>query len=312
MIQYSHNNRIRFGYNNGLFNKRASNADVLKFHFSSCERAPYDFQTELKETAKVIYEEAKALNRPIYLLQSGGLDSEVMIKSFKGANIPVSCISFEFPNDQNSHETRYIRKFSAEEELNTTFFKFNFLAWLRTPEARTWFHEFCVNDIIMCAHMKLMEHIWFDLNGFPVLGAGDPVIEKGEKSNWLYHKNEFLLAWFWFQHDLKVGGVGTFFQHTPEMLLSFLAEPSFAHAASGKNRIANILMSDLRQLKYSLYYRLWPNLTRRPKFVGYEGIISNVQSANARLSKERNLSFDGRWSLQYTQMLDLLAPSNMR
>ena len=306
MIDYSHDNSLVFGYNGGVFNERQYSCDVLSYTLRPCAREPLSFKEELIETAKLMQQKALVMNRPIYLLQSGGLDSEVMIKSFKAASVPFQAISFRFPRGENQHEIAFIEEFSAKEQLDTMFYDLDLLAWLKAPEARDWFTLSNTEECAMLPHMKLLHHIWFDLGGMPVIGGGDVVIIKQPDGTWHFSKYEKMLPWFWFCTKMEINAGVAFFQHTPEIILAALKEPCIQHAAAGHNRFANLILPDLRQVKYELYHRLWPDLRRRIKFGGTELIFQHLTPFEAKWKGP--IRHNAIWHISYDQAVGALNP----
>ena len=301
-VQYAHENTLAFGYGGELFNE--SNGEPLQFRLARCEREPLPFPEECARTAALLGEKAKRLGRPVYLMQSGGLDSEVMINSFRQAQVPFQTISFEFTGGLNTHETAFIKRFSARHELNTVMYQLDIVEWLKTQEAREYFALSNCWEAAMLPHMKLMHHVWFELGGMPVLGGGDTVIMK-YADGWRFCKYEYILAWYWFMAKHGIDGGVAFFQHTPELMLSMLCEPLIERAARGLDQTANKVLKDLRAVKYRVYHKHWPDLERRIKFGGTEMIHGLVAAFEQRVRAKR---FDSVWSIPYEDAVKALSP----
>lgn len=303
MIEYSHRNTLTFGYGDGVLNE--SDGTPLSYTMQRCSREPLPLKDELIETAKLMQQ--KANGRPIYLMQSGGLDSEVMICSFIDAGIPFKTISFRFPNGQNEHELEFVRHLSEAKQLDTQFYDIDMVNWVRASEAQDWFKLSNCWEIAMLPHMKLMHHIWFELGGMPVLGGGDVVIIKNQ-GQWMYSKYEYILAWYWFCAKMGIDAGVAFFQHTPEVTLAMLRQPEIQRAALGQDALANKVLPDLRAVKYRVYHRLWPELRRRIKFGGTELVHGMIVSVEQELRSKSARRFDGVWSIPYPDFVRAISP----
>jgi hypothetical protein len=245
-------------------------------------------------------------DRPVYLLLSGGMDSEVMVESFLRADVPFTPITFKFKHGLNSHEMQHVQRFSRHHKLKTVYYELDILPFMQSDEAAQFFEESCCWELAMVPHMKLLHHIWFELGGMPVIGGGDVVIRK-EAGEWRLSKYEYMLAWYWFCVQYSIDAGVAFFQHTPEITLAMLREPRIAAAAAGQNQIANRILNDLRQVKYQVYRDHWPHLPIRPKNGGTEMIHTLIRPIEERLRK--GLRYEAIWSTPYQTFCDSISPS---
>jgi hypothetical protein len=308
MADFSHQQCLTFGYEGQLFNERSSMSDTLAYHLAPATRTPLSFPQEMELNARLMEMKAQALGRPIYLLQSGGLDSEVMIKSFKSAKVPFRTISFRFPKGLNEHEMQFVRSFSEAEALDSVYYDIDILSWAGSNEAREWFDLANCQGISMLPHMKLLHHIWFELGGMPVIGGGDVVVIKAPDGSWRFSKYEYMLSWYWFCQKMGIDAGVAFFQHTSEGVLAMCSEPEMLRAGMGEDRLANKILPDLRQVKYNVYYRLWPDLRRRIKFGGSELIYGHIGPRENLWKKQRHLQYDVVWSMPFGELLTQLSP----
>ena len=85
-LELSQNNHFKFGYNGAWFNERSEDRDQWIVSYGRCSREPEDWRSECLETARLIQ---SSTSKPINVLFSGGIDSEVVLQSFMFAGISV-------------------------------------------------------------------------------------------------------------------------------------------------------------------------------------------------------------------------------
>lgn len=306
MIDYSRSNHMTFDYAGRVFGEK-NVGDSVNYNFSKCTRMPVSFADECRRTALLVHEEAEALGRPVYVLVSGGLDSVAMVKGFVAAELPFRTATYIFRNGQNEHEIEHVRDLVSAENLNHTYFEMDGVRWLRSSEAHEWFHRTNAENLATLPLMKLMEHVWFDLGGFPVFGGGDMDIIK-ENGVWCYSRFESFISRFWFSELYGLGNFTSFFQHTPEMILSILNEPEIVKAASGNDATANKVLKELKIVKYNVMHRTWPGLRRRLKFGGTEMIHHHIHATEIAWQRERKVQYGETWCTPYQEFREFLSP----
>lgn len=301
MLEYSHNNTVTFGYGSGRLNEKRA-GDTLNFYFDRCVREPESFKEECYRVARLVRDKADRLNRPIYVLQSGGMDCEVMMKAFIDQKIPIEPISFSFKNSANRHEMFFADAFCKKHGLKSTKFAIDAAQWI--PTQQELFNRTFSASAFMLSHMALLSHVW-DLGGMPVIGAGDVLMRKVE-GDWLFAKQEFMLPWYWHMAQNNIDGVCAFFSWTPEILLSMLREPQMELIGLGNDKLANHLLTNARQAKYNIYVKHWPDLTRRPKFTGEEYIKDLVEPLQEQWAAEREIAYTETWARPYREVREML------
>lgn len=303
-LDYSFENRLVFGYGNGVLNEKRV-GDALYFETEHCTRVPGSFREECVQTARVIQEQAR--DRPIYVLLSGGMDSVAMVMGFIEAGVPFKTATYEFNDGQNAHEMEHVHSLIEREKLDATFYKMDGVKWLTGDEAHELFHQTHSFELGCLPLMKLMEHVWFELGGFPVFGGGDIDIIKRD-GTWHYARFESYISRYWYSQQRGIGVFASFFQHTPEITLSMLNEPEIVKAASGQDRIANLVLNELKAVKYKVMHRIWPGHAARPKFGGTEMIHHHIDRTELAWRAESPITYGDTWSVPYNEFRALLAP----
>jgi hypothetical protein len=308
MMPYTLDNHFSFGYGEGLFNPNdRTDENRLWCAYSRCTQEPGLFPEECVETAKLIGRRAQELGRPIFVCLSGGMDSEVVAKSFLSAGVPFTAITFRFLGGLNSHEIRFVNSFVASHKIKHMFYDIDILSWIASQEAEELFHGAQTASLNLLPHMKLMNHIWFELGGLPVLGNGDVYFENHD-SGWKYVELEYMLSWFKHAIRMKIlGGIG-FFQFTPEITLSMLREPKLYKLGMNYDSYANRIYKTSKHIKYAIYRKYWPDLTLRPKFGGQEMVEKQYEARTATLLDGKNKPAVDKFVLHYQEFRAMLEP----
>lgn len=291
--QLSHHNHFEFGFSNesapeGVpFSFRESSADRWFARYGRCERMPLSFRDECLATARLIRESTRL---PIDVLFSGGVDSEVAVRSFLEARIPIRVLSLRFKNDLNRHDLDWVEKFAREFDVRVTYVDLDILKFWESDAAT-------YADRTQCVSPQLLSTMWLadQTDGFCVLGSGENFIVKrvpstyvsGEspylRSQWDLFEKEKIAAWY--RHFIVQGrdAAPGFFQYTPELVLSWflddLGRDLWNDRIFGKR---NSVSS-----KLPIYLRHFP-LVERPKYTGFE----HLQAEDARVRHELRKKFD--------------------
>lgn len=305
MIDYSSKNYLTFGYGGELFNDK-SVGDSVQYHFTSCTREPESFRAECRRTAEIVYQEATAAEREVYVLVSGGLDSVAMVKGFVEAGVPFKTATYSFKDGLNEHELEHVRTIVEEHSLDNTYLELDAVKWLKSDEAHEWWHRTNCCELGTLPLMKLMQHVW-DIGGYPVFGGGDMDVIK-ENGQWYYSRFESFLSRYWFSERFGLGAFVSFFQHTPEIVLSILNEPEILRAGQGQDRMANTVLNELKIVKYRVMHRIWPGLKRRPKWGGTEQIHHLLVPTEMAWAKERSVVYDETWKVPFAEFVESIKP----
>jgi len=282
MFEYTLNNHFKFGYNKNWFVDRDTEDDNWTVQYGQCERPLKDWREECKFAASTIYEKRQGL--PIDLLFSGGLDSEMMLRSFYEIKVPfnVHFVDYETYN-------RYDRRW-AEKICNSLKIKLN----IHTLDIKKfWLSEDCLKiaETSKCISPQLLTQQWLmsKVDGLPVLGSGecytartDIAIQKalrrgGKNTNdigyennvdWVLVEREKIATWYRYPIKLNRPAIPGFFQYTPEIMLSFL-DDSFLHELHRNLKKGKLSNSSS---KYNVCSQYWPELKKRIKRSGFEDL----------------------------------------
>jgi len=302
-----------FGYNQVPFSRKI-NVDLDQFfcRYSRCRRVPNSFKEECIQTARDVQNQSQNLNRTPFIFLSGGLDSEVVVKAFIDAGVKFKAISFRFTNNLSSHETYYIDKFVIKHNLDHQYYDIE-SDWVISNQAEQFAEQSQCSMSEMIPHMKLLKHVWDNLNGFPVLGNGDLYVSKDISVEWIFDRSkpkyqwnyieyEYILAWNRFAIYNNILGCLNFFMHNPEIVLAMINDPNMFKCVH--DEIQYKLSS--RSTKAVVYIKSWNDLEPRAKYHGSEKLGGRCVELNKKyMSTYRTVD---KWSVPIDQFIKMLEP----
>jgi len=223
----------------------------------------------------------QSFSKPIQILFSGGLDSEVVVRSFVEAGITPEIYIIEFEDELNKHDIDYAKRACQSMGLSFNTLKLNLFNFWQGP---VWDYA---RPVGVCSP-QLAVILWAvnQLDGTVVLGAGDGYFRRDEGSNIFYdYESEISYSLYrWFVYKQKES-VPAFFQYSSELMLSFCLDSKVLRfLRDGKSR--GLLSS--QRIKHELYSQHFELEFRVPQN-GFE----KVQVQDKNLRDEMLKSFPG-------------------
>lgn len=317
MKPYTLDNNLVYGYNGGLFNHFEKTAPgTLECSYARATRIPGTFQDECYAVARQLSADAAAMNRIPMVFLSGGYDSEVTVRAFLDIGLPFQAVTFRLKHNLNRHELYYIEQFSKRYNFEVRYANIDIEEWLKTSDAAHKYDVSRCHYAEMLPHMVLMDLVWEQWQGMPVLGNGDLYVTRDinpawrmkdfsqPKYIWNYLEYEYILAWFRYAvYKKMLGGIG-FFQHTPEITLSMALEPEMNAVCMNQNPYK---MSS-RSTKYVIYKKYWPDLLDRLKYDGGELTKGLYYKFLFDHGNTRMVSYQDVWKMPFPEFQSRIMP----
>lgn len=272
---------------------------VLQCKYGRAVRTPGTFKAECLRAAHLIRE---STNRPIAVMLSGGLDSEVVLRSFMDAGIQVQAWTYSL-GAASIHELAFMNRVTKQLGVSSQIFEFS-ERWLDTPEAATMFRDGESYFIEMVPHMRMLSHL-NDLGYHAVMGNGEVLLEKSN-GMWEYVELEYDLAWYRFCEARGIEASVGFFQQTAELQLAALLHPRTVSVVSGEDVLANKILLTTRPVKYRMYKDEWPDIRLRQKYDGAEQFRDFSMKRSIELRETMSRSFNSKVSIPYADMIKRL------
>lgn len=268
----THDNHFEFGWGKGRFNF-ANKKQKYWVKFGRAKYFPKSFKDECIRAANLINVNA---NKPILIFFSGGIDSEIVVRSFLAINvsIEVAIMKLKWKNNDhiNKHDTKYAYNFCH---------KHNIKIHEVTIDIEESFNTFVMNiakEYTTDRFGIIIQHelIRYFPNYHIVFGGGDIKLiryrELGEKRPGLcILENPLAVQAIEVANSVKTIVSDRFFCHTPELMLSWLLEPDVQHWIQYEVALNSYFGSiNNHSIKSFVLYKIFPDLEIRPKLNGFE------------------------------------------
>jgi hypothetical protein len=212
--------------------------------------------------------EYKKIEKPIYLGLSGGLDSEIIAKSFLSTGVKFKPLIVEYKNKDhilNEHDTFYAKKFCTNNNLDPLIIDLDFNELIHMVYKKEFYPYYRVSDLYQYFQIYLVNLVE-SFNGFLVTGSGtqqwtfDTTLKFKCSSVYFniyeYMKDKNLYHW------------PSFFWSTPELIRSYINVDVVRRFFN--NPEAFKFNNHSESMKKNVYYKFFPNVDKRKKYHGYE------------------------------------------
>jgi len=286
-MQFLKNNYLRTVGNGPTFN--------VEIDLPSNKTANYHQVS--KQVAEQVYENKQG---KLYLMYSGGVDSEYALNVFLSLGIDITPVIIKLTPNYNIHDIQYALDFCQNKNLKPLIIDIDFDNFIKSGK--------CIEIALAskCAAFQLTPtfHGVSQLDGTVVMGShGPPHMKKLDSGEWVVDELEIFYSVLTHFKVNKIHGCPFFLAHTPEQYLSFLLHPIMQDLANNKipGKLGNHSTKGLVFNQISGF-----ELQRRPKYTGYETIES------AEIFKHENIKWfdtvkDKWWGVYEENYFDLIA-----
>lgn len=246
-------------------------------------------QTYFQETIKnVEYLHANKTGR-FQVLFSGGLDSQYVCEVLLRLGMLFDVIIIELKSNSgevyNYHDIKYAYEFCKSRGITPIKYALNFDSFVDSGKIIE------IAESVTCSSFALPAtmHVASQLDGFSLLG-NDPPYLRLVNQVWMLEELEYIHSLLRFYKRFNVNGCPFLLSYTPEMMLSFLLDPSIKELGMGllpgktgsnstKARVFNN-GSNFSMETYDFTDVKDYTTTSRVKYTGYEKIRMNDQLMN--------------------------------
>lgn len=303
----THRNHFVFGYNGVPFTWRRSPSDTWFVKYGRCEREPLRFDEECKATARTI--RANTTDE-LHVLFSGGVDSEVTLRSFVDSQIPVEAAILRFADDLNLHDISWAVITCEELGVPYTVYDLDLVSFWKGEAKR-------YAEATTCISPQLLSTMWLidQVPGYPILGSAECLfvkrgqreieaeVERYEATTWDLWEKERIAAWYrHFRYRGREGCPG-FFQYTPEIMLAYLNDPMVQDLVN--NRLPGEFTTE--GIKASVYEQYFP-LKKRTKYTGFEKVVGYEKEVRADFSR-RYGAYNQTFITSLADLREMLSPA---
>lgn len=222
-------------------------------------RIPMSFGKELIENAKEIYDQKQGT---VYVLYSGGIDSELVMEVFLSQKMDVTPVIVRMLPDYNSNDLEYAFKYCKRKNLSPLIIDINLDNFIKNDEVLK------TSELVGPAPYQMLPilHIALKLDGTVISGNNEPYFGPDDSDNkWYLTDKEYLCVWNRLYEQNRLYGTPSFLSWSPETMLAFCLDPTIVKL--GNNQL--IGKRGTYSSRNEVYSRDFP-LEVRPKFTGWE------------------------------------------
>lgn len=234
------------------------------------------------------------------VLFSGGIDSEIIIRTFKDLGINHNTFIFRYENDINSLDVEYATAFCQSLNIPYKIIDLNLKNFFEN-EAIYFFNKTYTPKASRLVHCKFFDF----LDNVPIMGDGDPYWKKLD-DGWKLNLGEDGHCSTVYTSSIGRKSICDWYEYSPEILTSFC----------GHNVIQNLIKDKIvgKQSSYSsrwlMYKEIWPDVIYRQKLTGFETNIVPYERYHY-IEKFQKEIIDGNVSeteyyYNYNELLDLI------
>lgn len=254
------------------------------------------YYEEIVLAAELIWSQRQG---PLYIMYSGGLDSEFVVSVFLKLGMPITPVILRLNNNYNAHEIDYAFWFCEERGLTPKVVDLNFDKFVESGELIR------IAESVQCAVYQLPASMWLasQLDGTVITGDGNPHLALNKASNlWYIDEQEYHYSLGTYWKNNGIHGTPFFTGYTAETWLSFLIDPTIQSLAN--NQL--IGKQGSHSVKIDVYNRgTGFNLVQREKQTGYEQIMKSKIFHHPDIQTVRSWrdKWYGRHYLQYHELV---------
>ena len=292
-MEFTHKNHYKFGWDDKTYNFEDKTTGKFWTEYSKAEYdpGPESFRAESTRAAKLIAESAQ---KPLAVMFSGGLDSEVVVRSLMEAQVDFTIIisKYNYRNHThiNEYDTIYASEFAKNNKLKVKTIdidivdflvnKFPPLAEKYHCDSHTWLlHTYVIGQFpdyhVICGggDLQLQKKTFYDELNPPAWK-----IRQLPKGIAITEKSHIVASYNW-AIDTGTNTSLRFFRHTAELMLSWLRDSSVEHFVKYNLSLSSYIRQNVSQMHYMhlkpwVMHKYWPDMTPRVKYHGFELIPS--------------------------------------
>lgn len=259
------NGWLSWSYNDVPYSRRVSKEDVYKFHIT----IPNNLV--VKSYYEEIYDNARAMrdyfSGQFDVLLSGGIDGEVIVRTFKDLGITHNTYIFRYEDDFNHREVASATDICQCLNIPYKIVDLNLRKFFENEAYDLFKASSCIRAGRL-PHLKFFDY----LDNIPVMGEGegywwrDAGIDYTNKSIWRFPMNESNHNASMYLHSLGRENICDWYEFTPSFIKSF-----------SEINVIQELINDKHMGRQSSWWtripihrQLWPDIKDKIKLIGYE------------------------------------------
>jgi hypothetical protein len=256
---------LSWSFNDQPCGIRKSKQDKYKFHVSDyISNSEMLYKEALYNNASVARD---YFSEPFDVLFSGGIDSEIVLRTFKDLGISHNTFIFRYKNGYNKFDVDSAIEISKCLNIPYKVIDFDLENFFEN-EAFDFFQKSGCLNAPRLAHLKFFDF----LDNIPVMGESEPYwkrLLKGDysrKSEWKFSMSESFNTSKIYLHSTGRDQLCNWYEFTPQVISAYNKHPF----------VKNLLDDKIygKQSNWSsrvlIHKEIWPDIKEKPKLTGFE------------------------------------------
>jgi len=276
----SQNNWYKWWYGDVLFGRQTGGLQWNTSYKCNAVRRVGSFKEEMLAAARSTMDHYNGLKPCVYF--SGGLDSELVLRSYIDIGADPIVNIFRFEDNINEYDVSYAIVICETLGVKYNVIDFNINKFFENDAE-------AISDIAQIDRPRALPQLRFldYTEGFAVLGIGDPRWTRSvkDKTPWILLDQEHDTGWDKYILHRSMPAIAQWFKWTPELVLAYTELDWF------KNLIINNKWTGregVTSTKIIGYREAYPDLLQRDKKTGMEQIDSLIDEFERFLEKKNN------------------------
>ena len=248
--------------------KPHSRADMNFILRNTITRPIQSHYEELCNNARAIRD---VITGEIDLLFSGGVDSEVVLRTYLDLKIPVNVYIFKYENDYNLPDYTQATRICRELGVTPIVIDFNLEKFFENEAYDMWTKIYAPSSGFL-PQLKMADY----LDNTPIYATGDPYWRRKSKdwtqpAEWSFLLEEAYHLWALYFKTIGRTAITDWFEYSPELIMSYNQLPYVQELINDRipGKLSTVTSKGIIHKEY------WPTLELRNKLVGFGGPDEN-------------------------------------
>jgi ferredoxin-fold anticodon binding domain-containing protein len=282
MIYTSENDWYYWSYGNAKFERKSDATQVLKTTFTECIKPVFSFKEELLNNAKSTIDHFDG--KKFSILFSGGMDSELVLRSYLELKHDFDVNIFRYEKDYNVYDVSHAVVSCEKLGVPYKIIDFN-LEKFYESEAESISEIAQIDRPRALPQLKFMDFV----DNIPIIGASDcrwfrPSVDYNEPSEWWVQCFEHDIGYSKYVRATNRSAIAEWFKWTPGVVVSYTYLKWFKKLVTDQY----IGKTGVTSTKYLGYNETYPDLIERIKKTGFEYTDHLVLEFEEHLKKKYN------------------------
>jgi hypothetical protein len=261
------NSWLSWSFNDVPYGLRTNKDDIYKLHIdlSRVPSEPESYYKELYNNASMMRD---YFTGQFDVLLSGGIDSEVVVRTFKDLGISHNTYIFKYENNINYKDVSAAIEIAKSLNIPYKIVDFNLEQFFESDAYETFEKSGCIRAGRL-PHLKFFDY----LDNIPIMGEAEPYWlrtlegDYTKQSTWIFPLNESNHNASMYLHSLGRENGCDWYEFNPNLIRAFNKLPIIQDLINDKIPGKQSCWSS----RIPIHRELWPDITLKDKLTGYEG-----------------------------------------